>query len=126
MTTLDRARREHLLQRIEELRPWRYNHDHAGIAIRADDPDLAEGHDRHARRALSFLVESLLRRMKPESRATPGKASGKRPLETVMFNSLSITCSVTEITPGSPGSSSSVASAASRSGISQQVGLVPV
>ena len=53
-------------KRIEELRPWRYNHSHQGVVIRSDAPVSARVHDQYGRDVMSHILNVLLKDKRPE------------------------------------------------------------
>ena len=62
MSTYSRTEIE---KRIEELRPWRYNHSHQGIIIRSDTL-AAKVFDKYARDLLIHILNVLLKGKAPE------------------------------------------------------------
>lgn len=54
-------------KRIEELRPWRYNHTHEDIVIKADNPTSSRIHDQYGKSLLIHILEKIVGRKKPQN-----------------------------------------------------------
>ena len=52
-------------KRIEALRPWRYNHVHGNIEIKADNQDVAVAHDKYYKNALNRILEIICKHLPP-------------------------------------------------------------
>jgi len=56
---------EDYTERIESLRPWRYNHAHGDIKIIADDQSVAESHDRYYKETLIKMLNKVCKHLGP-------------------------------------------------------------
>lgn len=61
----DAKTRTELEQRIEQLRPWRYNHTHEDIVITSNAPLAAAMYDSHGRDSVRHIVGVLLQDKNP-------------------------------------------------------------
>lgn len=53
-------------KKIDELRPWRYNHSHKDIVIKADNPLSSRIHDQYGKSLLRHILEKIVKDKKPE------------------------------------------------------------
>ncbi len=53
-------------KKIDELRPWRYNHSHEDIVIKADNPLSSRIHDQYGKNLLRHILKKIVKDKKPE------------------------------------------------------------
>lgn len=51
---------ENIYKKIEQLRPWRYNHSHKGIMISADNEKSAKAYDEYDKKFFIYILENIL------------------------------------------------------------------